>query len=115
MNKEIRSYLSGLSANRLKRLEDIRKAFLNSDTDVVESIRYKMPSFEKDGNWVALASQKNYVSVYFCSEPLIENIRGKHPAMNTGKGCVRIRATQDVPLDDLLVSFRKAMNQEKTI
>ena len=72
-----------------------------------------MPTYEKGINWAAVGNQKNYVSVYFCSEDMIKNIKKKHPSLSTGKGCVRIKDNQDIQIADLLASFKKAMKYKK--
>ena len=72
-----------------------------------------MPTFERDGNWVALANNKKYISVYFCSEDLISNIKKQYPELDTGKGCVRIKDKNEIPLNELKNSFKKAMNLKK--
>ena len=113
MNSEVRKYLSAIPAERKERIESIRTAFLDSVEDVVETMKYKMPTYEKDPNWAAIGNQKHYISVYFCSEEIIGNIIKKHPGINTGKGCVRIKDRQDIPLSELVVSFKKAMIYKK--
>jgi len=113
MHKDIRAYLAKVPPPRRKRIDTIRKAFLKSETEVAESLRYKMPTFEKGSNWAAVGNKKNYISVYFCSEEIIENIRKKHPTLSTGKGCIRIKDSQDIPMSDLVVSFKKAMKYKK--
>ena len=116
MNKKadaVDKYYSTIPEFRLNRIQKIRSTFLKSDNEVRESFKYKMPTFEKDGNWVALANQKNYISVYFCSEDLISNIRKKHPELNTGKGCVRIKDNNQIPLLELKKSFTRALKLKK--
>lgn len=113
MEKGVADYLAGLSPSRRERAEVIRKAFLGAVDDVVETMRYRMPTYEKGPSWAAIGSQKYYLSVYFCSGEIIDNIRKKHPGLSTGKGCVRIRDRQEVPTRDLAASFRKAMNRKK--
>jgi uncharacterized protein YdhG (YjbR/CyaY superfamily) len=90
-------------------VDAIREAFLNAVDDVEVTMSYRMPNYEKGASWVAIGNQKKYISVYFCSEEIIQNIRIKHPELSTGKGCIRIRDRQEVPIEDLAVSFRKAM------
>lgn len=109
MQKDLHHYLSELPAHRKKRIDQIRQAFHAAFENSVETLKYRMPTFENDKNWVSVGNQKNYISVYFCSETLIENIRAKHPHINTGKGCVRIRDNQEIPILDLVESFKKAM------
>ncbi len=113
MKNEIDTYLSGIPAERKDKLEAIRKAFLNSADGLRETMKYKMPTYEKGSGWVCIGNQKKYISVYFCSAELIENIRKKHPDIDTGKGCVRIKDHQQVPLADLVSSFKKAMQAKK--
>ena len=113
MSSEIEQYIAGLPAVRKKRVTDIRKAFLGAMNDIEETMRYRMPTYEKGANWAAVGSRKNYLSVYFCSEEMIRNIKRKHPGIITGKGCVRIKDHQEVPIKDLVVSFRKAMSDSK--
>jgi len=74
---------------------------------VEESFKYKMPTFEKGDNWVSIANQKHYVSVYFCSEELIADIKVNYPKLSYGKGCVRIKDNQDIPIADLCIAFKK--------
>lgn len=75
-------------------------------------MRYNMPAIEKNGNWVSVASQRQYVSIYFCDEALLDPIRIKHPSLDIGKGCVRVRDRQEVPLKDLERAFRAAMQRK---
>ena len=110
---KLKEYYSELPKDRSDRISKIRKTFLKSVKGVEETFKYNMPTFEKNGNWVALANQKNYISVYFCSEELISDIKQKYPKINTGKGCVRIGNKNELILDDLTKSFRKAMNYKK--
>ncbi|MDA2918386.1 DUF1801 domain-containing protein [Desulfobacterota bacterium AH_259_B03_O07] len=75
-------------------------------------MKYRMQTFEKNGNWVCLANQKNSISVYFCSEDLIKPIKEKFPKLSTGKGCVRIKDNQGVPIKELVRSFKLAMSRK---
>ena len=109
MHPDIKTYLADLPAIRKERLERIREAFLNAVESIEETMRYKMPTYQKGPNWAALGNQKHYISIYFCSPELIANIKHKHPQLSTGKGCVRIRDNQALPLDELVESFKKAM------
>ena len=111
--KSVSDYYKGVPRSRAARINKIRKLFLSEVDGLDETMKYKMPTFEKGDNWVALANQKNYISVYFCSEELIENIKNSHPEISTGKGCVRIRDSQEIPLEELKKSFIKAMDLKK--
>jgi len=113
MDRGVCDYLAALSPTRREWIEAIRKAFPGAVDVVVETMRYPMPTYEKGPNRAAIGSQKHCISVYCCSGEIIDNIRKKHPGLRTGKGCVRIRDSQEVPTRDLAASFRKAMNFKK--
>jgi uncharacterized protein YdhG (YjbR/CyaY superfamily) len=72
-------------------------------------MRYRMPTFELHGAWVAMASQKHYCAVYFCSAALIASLRAHHPELDYGVGCVRIRDNQHLPVYELREAFARAL------
>lgn len=85
------------------------ETILSVAPDAGVSFPYKMPSFSTPAGGLSIGNQKNYVCVYFCGPELIQNIRDKHPDLDCGVGCVRIRDTQTLPLRELKVSARKAL------
>ena len=105
----VEEYYAALPRERRERLKTIRRCFVSAVDGVSETLRYKMPAFEKNENWVSLANQKHYISIYFCDEALTAEIRRKHPELNIGKGCVRVRDTQELPMEALKRAFMKAM------
>lgn len=66
------------------------------------------------GDWctVALASQKNYISVYVCAVDgeryIAENYKTKLPKASIGKSCIRFKKTADIDLDVLKEVIKKA-------
>ena len=111
--RTLKEYYQLVPKYRKKRIKIIRDKFLKSLDDVRETFKYKMPTFEKENNWVALANQKHYISVYFCSADLISDIKKNNPKINTGKGCVRIKDSDEIPIRDLTDAFIKAINMKK--
>ncbi len=105
----LRSYVAALAPERKRRFTAVRAAIHEAAERVVESMRYRMPTFEKDGAWVAMASRKNYLAVYFCSADLIAGVRAHHPELDCGVGCVRIRDNQHVPIFELRRAFEQAL------
>ena len=105
----MRDYIAALAPERKRRATAIRAAILDSADGLVESMRYRMPTFDRNGLWVAFASQKAHLAVYFCSTALIEGVRAHHPELDCGVGCVRIRDTQHVPIYELRKAFARAL------
>lgn len=109
MEPEAGSYFETLPAFRRIRLEALKAQFEKAVPDARLTMRYKMPTFERGKHWACLGNQKHAISVYFCSEEIIAPVIANNPKLNCGKGCVRIRDTQDVPEGDLVDAFRRAL------
>lgn len=69
---------------------------------------FKYKNYKKeDMDWpiVALANQKNYVSVYVCAvndgEYIAEKNKDKLGKVSVGKSCIRFKRLEDVNLDEL--------------
>lgn len=68
----------------------------------------------KEGDWslVALASQKNYISLYICSIEnntyIAEKYKDKLPKASIGKSCIRFKTLEDIDLSTLSDILKKA-------
>jgi len=74
---------------------------------------YKMPTYQVDDGWVAIANQKRYVSLYTCGYHHIADFKAKHPQIKTGKGCINFRQKDELPLDDLKAVVTHAIMHPK--
>lgn len=76
------------------------------------SYHYKSKS-GREGDWaiIALASQKNYISIYICvsdgKEYLAEKYKSKLKA-SIGKSCIRFKKIEDIDFDVLAEILKKA-------
>ncbi len=110
---DIDEYIASLPDNRKQRMIEIREIIRKNFPEVTESMKYKMPTFEYSGNWVAAASQKHYLSIYFCQESLIMNIKQAFPKLSYGKACVRLKDKDIFPRDELEASIIAALTMVK--
>ena len=76
------------------------------------SMKYKMPTFTNGDGWVAIANQKNYISLYTCSAEHLEEFKKRHPKVKTGKGCVNIQDRDDFPVAELASVIKSAMEKK---
>jgi uncharacterized protein YdhG (YjbR/CyaY superfamily) len=72
-----------------------------------------MPTYRKGEGWVALANQKNYISLYTCGYHHIESFKTHYPDIKTGKGCINFRDKDDIPLKDIEAVVRHAIEHPK--
>lgn len=109
MAENIDDYIASAGDARRDRLQAIIGLVRRLYPDAVVSMKYRMPTFETAGGWVAVANQKHYLSLYTCSAEHLDAFKRLHPDIKTGKGCINLRDRDHLPLDDLATVVRSAM------
>jgi len=110
---DVKDYLAEVPDDRKETVNAILQCIRNLYPDAAESMRYKMPTFESDTGWVAVANQKNYVSVYTCMPKHLEKFKKAHPKIKTGKGCINFKPGDSIPFTDLENVIHSAMEHGK--
>lgn len=105
----LNEYIENVSEDRRERFDGIMALIGRLYPKAELSMKYKMPTWELGEGWVALADQKQYISVYTCGEMHLEAFKELHPEVKTGKGCINIRNKDDFPLEDLTIVIESAM------
>ncbi|MBT3268801.1 DUF1801 domain-containing protein [Candidatus Poribacteria bacterium] len=116
----VEGYIQGLDADRAAAIEAVRGVILDNLPDgYVETMQYGMVAYvipferypetynKQPLSPTALASQKNYMSLYlhgvYADDDLENWFREAYAAsgkkLNMGKSCVRFRKLADLPLD----------------
>ena len=116
----VQEYLEALPADRREAIETVRQVVLDNLPEGYEEgmlygmIGYYIPLEEYPDTYngqplgvAALASQKNYMSLYLMaiySEPHLEkkfyeDYKASGKKMDVGKSCVRFKTLDDLPLD----------------
>lgn len=114
--KSIKEYFAQLPEERKEPLEFLHKFIQETDSTLKPNFLYNMPGYGsfkyKDSkkqlfDWptIALASQKNYMSLYVCSiddgEYLAEKYADKLGKVNVGRSCIRFKKLSDLNLEEL--------------
>lgn len=116
-------YLAMIPEPRRQEMEEIHILIQKTIPDLIPHIlsgmigygtyHYKYAS-GREGDWslVALASQKNYISVYVCAvdkdKYLAESYKDKLPKASIGKSCIRFKRLADVDLSVITEIIKKA-------
>ena len=82
--------------------------------DASIDMSYRIPIYRTGGTWVALANQKQYISLYTCSASHLESYKQKYPQQKTGKGCINFRDSDKIYYDDLELVIRHAIQFAKS-
>lgn len=115
MNTLIRDYMDAAPAVRREMLGVLNKTILELFPEVQVDMKYKMPTYSHEEGWVAVANQKNYVSLYTCGYHHIKDFKEKHPKIKTGKGCINFRESDSIPIDDLKAVIHHAILHPKDL
>lgn len=81
--------------------------------NVVESMAYKMPTYRLGDGWVALANQKQYVSLYTCRAQHLVDFKLANPSIKTGKGCINFKDSDELPEESVAGVIQLALNAAK--
>lgn len=103
---DVDTYLAELPADRREVLTRLRELCREHLPGFTEGMAWGMPAYFRDGTAeMALASQKQYISVYVMRDDVREAFAERLAGQNMGKSCLRFRtaAAVDFPLvTDLL-------------
>ena len=101
MPNTTQEYFTALPSDRRTILDALQHLILSLYPDATIDMQYKMPTYHAGDGWVALANQKDHVSLYTCGESHLVEFKQKHPDIKTGKGCINLKPIDDLPLEDI--------------
>lgn len=82
----------------------------------VENLHYSMPTFWLDENdadsLCALASQKNYISLYMDMD-IVDRYREALGNLDCGKSCIRFKSLDALPLDVIAEILQETVAKQK--
>jgi uncharacterized protein YdhG (YjbR/CyaY superfamily) len=109
MANPVDDYIAALAPLRAERVAMVRRLAHAAFPDIAESIDWKMPVFRRGDRYVAVASQKQYLSVYLDCKPLAAQVIASDPKLKGGKSCVNIRDNVAMPEAVLAVAIAEAL------
>ena len=110
---EVDHYIKSIPPQRHARFMSIHKLIMQLYPDAAVDMSYRMPTYRIGGTWVALANQKQYISLYTCSASHLESYKQKYPKQKTGKGCINFRDSDEIHHDEIEAVIRHAIEHVK--
>jgi uncharacterized protein YdhG (YjbR/CyaY superfamily) len=107
---DITNYFAEMPEGRSAKALSVHKLVLDLFPKSKVSLKYKMPTYESENGWFAIANQKHYWSVYTCSLEKISKYLTANPDVKHGKGCINFRNKDDVDLETMKLVVQQAMN-----
>jgi uncharacterized protein YdhG (YjbR/CyaY superfamily) len=105
---EVEAYFQALAPERRSALEELRSLILEAAPDGVETMRYRMPTYEYDDVLCSIASQKHYMSLYMDTN-IVEKYREALAGLSVGKSCIRFKKIEDLPLGTIKQMLKEAV------
>ena len=106
----ISEYLEELPPDRRSALNELRTLIHRVAPGTVEAMQYGLPAF---GDLCAMASQKNYMSLYVCESDVVTAHLPKLGKVSCGKGCIRFKRLADLNLNAVESILRKVLERRK--
>ena len=113
MNQAVQDYFDAIPATRQAHVQALHGAILECFPEATVDFTYNMPTYRYGEGWVAIANQKNYVSLYTCGAAHLEAFKQQHPDYKTGKGCINFRQKDAIPIDDVKAVIEHAILHPK--
>ncbi len=106
MNK-VDEYINKLNEQRKEKVSDVINYIRENYAELEESCDYapktKFPVFKdkNSNNYVAIASQKSYISIHFGTYSCTEIVAKADKRIKSGVGCSKITDTIEFPLREI--------------
>lgn len=109
-------YIRNAPETRRQALTDLRRILLEKLEGYRETMRYGMPSYEKDGEVeIAFASQKQHIAFYLLKQAVLDEYRHEFPKSRIGKGCVRFSSPKQLDLSLIEKMVQDAVESDAPI
>lgn len=95
----MQDYLREIPSARETQFNVLHDLILERYPQVTVDMKFKMPTYTISENWVALANQKNYISLYTFDAEDIKTFKQCHPTIKSGKTCINFCESDELSLD----------------
>ncbi len=113
MTNEFKSYIDAVQDERKKLLLVLHNTILRLYPEVEQKISYRILIYKRKPGWVGLGYGKQGVTLYSEAIPMIAKFKSNHPKLKTGKGCINLKLSDEIPLEDLEQVISYAMDPGK--
>jgi uncharacterized protein YdhG (YjbR/CyaY superfamily) len=109
MDEEAKRYIDAIPQEKKALYQQLERAILDVYPDVEIGFSYQIPMYKLGKRWVGLGIWKGGVSLYTDGPHHIAEFKRKHGSIKTGKGSINFRLTDDIPIDDVKVVIKSAI------
>lgn len=105
--EEVDRYLAEISPEKRALVEKLQSVIMSLHPQIQPRIAYQILMYRLPTGWVGLGPRKDGVTLYTEQAEAVAAFRARHPEIDTGKGCLRFRLTDQLPWPELeaLIKF----------
>jgi uncharacterized protein YdhG (YjbR/CyaY superfamily) len=111
---ELDDYISGLDAAKKEWVTLMVNFMREVFSEFEETFDHKRPTYKGEGYFIAFAAQKNYFSFYTDDTSLFTLIKELVPSTSMGKGCVRIKYSNEFAIEALMDACKEMVVYHKS-
>jgi hypothetical protein len=109
MHQDVQKYFDAVPEDRRPLFNKLHELILSLYPKADVLIWFGMPTYRAKCGWVAIANQRNFVSLYTNSPDHISEFKEKYPSIRTNKASINIRESEEFPEAGLKKVVRHAM------
>ena len=111
--KTVPAYLRELPEDRRAALALLRQEIRKAAPKAKESMKYGLPHYEENGPLFALASQKQYFSLYVAETKIVRAHSAGLAGLSVGKSCIRFRRADQIPMATIRKILRETVHARR--
>lgn len=100
-NEKVDEYINNYPEHIARILNSVRELVLSSNDNIIETIKYNMPTYVLKKNIFHFAAHKNHLGIYPSPEPVIF-FKDKLAKYKTSKGAIQFQYNEEIPYDLIL-------------
>ena len=109
MDEAVRQYIDAIAPEHRALFDRLHRLILEAHPDATLALSYQIPAYRVGRRRVYVGAWKHGMSVYGWQDDRDAGFSGRHPALRTGKGTIRLRPQDAADIgDDELREFLRA-------
>ncbi len=97
-SETVDEYLDEIPPERALAVNELRKLFTEVLPVYSETMKYNMPTYTNGNRVFAMASQKQYISLYFDRANAVKDVVSTGMKCSAGKSCVRFTKAENIDM-----------------
>jgi uncharacterized protein YdhG (YjbR/CyaY superfamily) len=113
MDEKAKQYIDAIPQEKKALYQQLERVILELYPDVEIKFSYQIPLYKLGKRWVGLGIWKRGVSLYTDGPHHIAEFKRRNASIKTGKGSINFSLTDDIPIEDVRLVIRSAIEDNQ--